>query len=75
MKGLTLGVNGKILSNHSMTDCLKDMSNTHVSVSFNSEYATITPVGDCTDIDAHTLSRHLTSLMLLKYKFVCISRR
>lgn len=75
MEGLTLGVNGKTLSNHNMTDCLKDMSNTHVSVSFHSEYATITPMGDCADIDAHTLSQHLTSLRLLKYKSICIHRK
>lgn len=75
MQGLTLGMNGKTLSNQNMADCLKDMSNTLVSVYFNSEYATITPVDDCADIDAHTLSHHLTSLTLLKYKVVCIHRR
>lgn len=46
--------------------------NSKVYVKYNSEYATITPVDDCIDIEDSALLQSLEKHSLLKYKQICI---
>lgn len=57
-----------------MADRLKEMRNTPVCVSFNSEYATITPLDGYPDIEAGSLLQYLQKQRLLQYRYVYIHR-